>query len=101
MLAQNEPIQGGPIRRDPLYEQALARLKKKREFWSHLLAFVLVNGFLATVWALTSNGDTFFWPMFPLFGWGIGLVFHAWDAFGSEPTEEQIRREAERIARRT
>ena len=36
--------------------------------------------------------------MFPMLGWGIGLVFHAWDVFvGSAPSEEAIRHEMDRF----
>jgi hypothetical protein len=80
---------------DELHDQAVARLRKKREFMAHLLAYVMVNSVLVVVWALT--GTPFFWPLFPLMGWGIGLAFHAWDTFGRPPTEERIRREMERL----
>jgi len=64
-----------------LRERAIASLKKKREFGEHLLAYVLVNVFLVAIWAVTSDG-TLFWPILPILGWGIGLVFHAWDVYG-------------------
>ena len=79
-----------------LRERAIASLKKKREFGAHLLAFVLVNVFLVAIWAVTSDG-TLFWPIFPILGWGIGLVFHAWDVYGRPPGEEQIHHEMERL----
>lgn len=85
-----------PIQDEAIRKAAIERLTKKREFKAHILAYVLVNGFLVAIWALTNAG--FFWPMFPLFGWGIGIVFHAWDTFAGQPTEEQIQREAARIA---
>ncbi|MGZ5351823.1 MAG: 2TM domain-containing protein [Actinomycetota bacterium] len=76
---------------------ALERLKKKHEFYPHLLAYVLVNAFLVVIWAISSD-DGFFWPVFPILGWGIGLAFHAWDTF-SRPsfTEDKIRREIDRL----
>ena len=53
---------------------------------------------LIAIWAVTGAG--FFWPVFPLLGWGIGLGFNAWDTYGRRPiSEEQIRREAERLRR--
>ena len=82
---------------DRLREQAVERLKEKREFGAHLLAYIMVNGLLVAIWAMTGTG--FFWPVFPLMGWGIGLAFHAWDAFGRPPTEDRIRREMERLRR--
>jgi len=82
---------------DPLRTAAVTRLKKKREFSSHVIAYLIVNGFLIALWAITSP-DGMFWPIFPLLGWGIGLTFHAFDTF-SRPTfsEDRIRREMDRI----
>ena len=82
---------------DELRQQAIVRLKKKGDFRAHLLAYVTVNLFLVAIWAVTSP-DAFFWPIFPIFGWGIGVAFNAWDAFRRpEPTEEQIHREMREI----
>lgn len=85
----------GPRPDDEIRERAIARLKAKGEFKVHLLAYVLVNGFLVVIWAVTSAG--FFWPIFPIIGWGIGIVFHAWDVYRGEPSEDQIRREIDRM----
>ena len=80
-----------------LREHAKERLKLKSEFRAHLLAFVLVNSFLILIWAVTGPG--FFWPVFPIAGWGIGLAFHARDAYGrTYPTEDEIRREMGRLS---
>ena len=79
----------------PVREQALKRLRKKQEFTGHLFAYVTVNAFLIAIWALTSGG--LFWPAFPLFGWGIGILLHAWDVYRGEPSEEEIRKEMARM----
>jgi len=79
-----------------LRKRALQSIQKKREFTSHLIAYVLVNTFLVVLWATVAGGG-FFWPMFPLIGWGIGLFFHGWDAYQSEPSEARIRREMDRL----
>jgi hypothetical protein len=81
-----------------LREQAIADLRKRRELASHTLAYVFVNAFLIVIWR--ASGNTFFWPMFLLFGWGIGLAFHAWDVLWPEPSEERIRARMTRISRR-
>lgn len=83
-----------------LRAEALRRLKKKRDFRGHLLAYVLVNALLWTIWGVAFvAADVWFpWPLFAMFGWGIGLVFHAWDAYGRTTfSEEDIRREETRI----
>jgi fatty acid desaturase len=82
-----------------LRTRALERIQKKREFASHLIAYVLVNAFLVVLWATVAGGG-FFWPMFPLIGWGIGLFFHGWDVYQREPSEARIRREMDRLRER-
>jgi len=81
-----------------LRDQAVARLRKKRDFKTHLVIYVAVNAMLIVIWAVTSDG--FFWPIFPLLGWGIGVVANAWDVYGRKPFgEDEIRRESERLRR--
>lgn len=81
---------------DVLREQALKRLKKRRDFHAHLLVYVLVNGFFTAIWAVSGHG--FFWPVFIVAGWGIGLVMNGWDAYrGEEFSEQSIRREMDRL----
>jgi predicted membrane channel-forming protein YqfA (hemolysin III family) len=83
---------------DELREQAIARLKSKRDFTAHVFIYLLVNAALVGIWAVTSGGDGFFWPIFVILGWGIGVVANAWDVFIRRPiTEDEIRRETERL----
>jgi hypothetical protein len=83
-----------------LREQAITRLRKRRELGAHVLVYLMVNGFLVAVWAVTSP-DSLFWPMFPMAGWGVGLVMHAWDVYrGDEFMEEAIQREMARLVKR-
>jgi hypothetical protein len=84
-----------PVDEPGLREQATIRLRKKRDFRAHLLAYVLINGSLLIIWALTGSG--FFWPVFPMLAWGVGLVFHAWDIYRAPLSEQQIQREIERM----
>jgi 2TM domain len=77
-------------------ERAIARLKQKSDFLAHLFVYMVVNAFIVAIWLATGAG--FFWPVFPMLAWGIGLVFHAWDIYWRKPiSEEQIRREMERL----
>ena len=88
-----------PTPEDLLRARAIKRLKKKRDFYAHLLVYCLVNGFLVVIWAVT-NVDGFFWPVFLIVGWGIGLVMNAWDVYrGEEFDESEIRREIDRMQR--
>jgi 2TM domain len=77
-------------------DRAVTQLKKRRDFYGHLLVYVLVNTFLVVIWAVV-DAHGFFWPVFPIVGWGIGVVMNAWDVFWRPPiTEHDIQREIER-----
>jgi hypothetical protein len=93
-MAIDERTHAGSLR-----ERALRRLKKRRDFHGHLIVYVLVNSFLVAIWGLTDR-DGFFWPVFPLAAWGIGVVMNAWDVYrGDEFDEREIDREVERLRR--
>ena len=85
---------------DPVRDRAIKQLKKRHDFTTHLLVYVLVNSFIVVIWAITNSGG-FFWPVFPIVGWGIGLVMNAWDVWHpAEFDEDQIHREMRRIQRK-
>lgn len=82
---------------DPdLRARARKRLDDRRGLGAHALAYVLVNGFLVVIWMM-NGADTFFWPIFPILGWGIGLAFNAWDVLFPGPSEDRIRAEMDRL----
>jgi len=83
-------------------ELALQRLKDKNDFKVHLVVFAVINAMLVTIWAFTGNVFTappgapleFFWPVFPIVGWGVGVAIHGYTVYrGNVYTEEQIQRE--------
>jgi hypothetical protein len=87
-----------PASEADLRQQAIRSLNRKRGFRSHLGAYVIVNALLLVIWAATGAG--FFWPIFPIVGWGIGVASNAWAVYGRKPmSEDQIRREQERLRR--
>ena len=47
-----------------------------RAFIEHARSYVLINLLLVAIWAMTTFGG-YFWPMWPMLGWGIALVAHA------------------------
>ena len=80
-------------------ERAIKRLKKRRDFYGHLFVYALVNGFLIAIWALVGLHG-FFWPIFPIVAWGIGVVMNAWDVWRpDEFSDEQIAEEMARLER--
>jgi membrane associated rhomboid family serine protease len=62
----------------------------------HLPIYILVNAFLIIVWFYFGGG--FFWPIFPLAFWGIGVLAHYWGAYRSFGNS-WVHRETERILR--
>ena len=86
---------------DELRKQAIVSLKKKENFKKTLAAYVVVNLALVAIWAFTADGGDHFWPIWVIGGWGIGLAFQAWDAYGQRGTvtESQISEEMNKIRR--
>jgi hypothetical protein len=61
--------------------------------------YVLFNSFVVGIWLVTS-GSGFFWPVFPIAFWGIGLVMNGWGVYRPEELgEDAISREMHRLAR--
>ena len=88
-----------PQAEDEVRQAAIARLRKKRDFLGHLIAYVTVNLLINVVWWMTGP-RSFYWPAIPLLLWGIGIVMHAWDSYSpAMPSEVQIEKEIRRIRR--
>lgn len=78
-------------------DRAIKRLKKRRDLGAHALVYLLVNSFIVAIWFVTNDGG-FFWPIFPIGGWGIGLVMNVYDVYRSDDfDEDRIRREMQRL----
>ena len=79
-------------------EQALERLKKRRDFKGHLAAFVVVNVAVWAIWAVTGAGYP--WPAWLTGLWAIGLLLNGWDVYMRPPiTEADVERELARERR--
>ena len=74
---------------------AVRRVTARRELLLHALVYVVVNVFLIGVWAITSHGS--FWPIWVLFGWGIGLALHAAKVFVLDPGDNAVENEMRRM----
>ena len=80
--------------RDDQREAALKRVKAKRDFRNHVAAYLIVNTMFVFIWALSGAG--YFWPIWIIASWGVGLAFNAWAVYFEKPiTEDEIRREME------
>ena len=62
------------------YINAKNKVKKIKEFYANLMAYLIIIPFLIFINLRFSPEFQWFW--FPIFGWGIGIAFHALDVFG-------------------
>jgi hypothetical protein len=67
---------------DKRYRRAKERVKAVKEFFGNLAAYCIVIPFLA--W-LNYQTTTFPWIIFPVIGWGFGVLMHGLEAYGYNP----------------
>ena len=83
---------------DERRDAAIERLEAKRDFRTHVAVYLMVNGMLVVIWALSGMG--YFWPIWPILGWGVGLAINAWAVYFQRPiTEADVVEEMERDER--
>lgn len=82
---------------DNLYKRAEEIVEKKIKFYRNLQAYIIVNAFLAVInWFFTPE---FWWVLFPVFFWGIGvfkdflMAFVFVDKFSDDYRERKIQEE--------
>jgi hypothetical protein len=82
-------------------QRALESLEAKADFRGHFTMYALVMLLLVGIWGFSTGFSGFFWPIFPMMGWGLAVAIHGvslqWD---KEPSEEEIDAEIERLHRR-
>lgn len=86
---------------DNLYKIAEDRVEKKIKFYRNLQAYIIVNAFLAVInWFFSPE---FWWVLFPVFFWGIGVLkdfliaFVFVDRFSDDYRERKIKEEMEKL----
>lgn len=77
---------------------ARKRVKSQLGWYKHLAVYLIVNAFLISMSIWQDRN----WAIFPLFGWGLGLVLHGasvWFAgAGSHLRESMVARERLKLA---
>jgi len=74
------------------YDDKLWKIAQKRvSFRRHLMVYILVNVALIVIWFVSRDKNkeftaTTYWFLYPLCGWGIGVVLHYWNAFHDDDT---------------
>lgn len=70
-------------------DETLWRLAQKRaRFKRHLFTYLVVNTFLWCIWYFShrdySGESGIPWPVWPMFGWGLGIVFQYFEAYHTD-----------------
>jgi hypothetical protein len=65
------------------YRDAKRHVERKLGFYIHLSVYLAVNTGLITLNILLASAKP--WAVFPLLGWGIGLLFHGLAVFLHAP----------------
>ena len=55
--------------------------KKRASFKWSFSVYVFVNAFLICVWYFTTGPGNYFWPIWPMLGWGVGILFQYINAY--------------------
>lgn len=69
-------------------EREARQIERRRAFLVHLSIWAAVNVMLVMIWVLTGGGHP--WFLYPLLGWGIGVVAHAASAYLMAPADEIV-----------
>lgn len=97
------------MKNEDIYEEAQKKVKAKKSFFYHLLAYVFIIGMLYAIMYFENNG-----ALLPVIivglSWGIGLVAHYLATFGTENLEvigissdweeDELEKELERLKRK-
>lgn len=80
---------------DSARKEAIAALQRKSNFWRFAGTWAILSVFFVLIWLFTQPEKTVmnFWPIWPIIGMGIGLLFAGLNAFGprsGQPSESQI-----------
>jgi hypothetical protein len=80
------------------YRTAERKVEARLGFYGHLGIYILVNALLVVINFLTS--PEYLWSLWPLLGWGIGLVAHMLKVFaiidGSDLKRRMVEKQVEK-----
>ncbi len=92
---------------DEIYKKAKKKVKKKKGFFYHLIAYVGVLALITAIMYLDNEGD-FIPAIIVGLSWGIGLASHYFGVFGTEHLgvfgintnweEEELEKEIDRLS---
>ena len=76
--------------------------RKRAAFKRHLTSYILVNLFLWAIWWFTTESRGIYtgpipWPVWSTLGWGLGIAFNYFDAYGAPDKQSAIEREYDKL----
>lgn len=86
-------MQNEQVKDELLWQIARRRAGFKRSF----ISYIVVNAFLIGVWYFSSGSNSYFWPIWPMLGWGIGIVmqyagaYHGHNMLTAEQEYERLK----------
>jgi hypothetical protein len=88
----------------PRDERLWKMAKRRADFKKHLTSYVLVNLFLWGLWWFTAGQyhiptGPVPWPAWVSLGWGLGLGFNYFEAYGDGDKQTAIEKEYEKLKR--
>ncbi|AEW03132.1 hypothetical protein A4D02_03795 [Niastella koreensis] len=76
--------------------------KRRVGFKYNLIAYLGMNCFFWGIWLFTGSNNGyggFPWPIWPMFGWGIGVLYQFFDAYVFTKNGSSVEREYEKLKR--
>ena len=81
-------------------DQELWKIAQKRVgFKRHLATYAIINAFFWALWYVTDgrHGHSgIAWPIWPMLGWGIGLLFSYLNAYAL-PKQDSVQKEYDKL----
>jgi hypothetical protein len=81
---------------DKKYKRAKKRVENLKAFYIHFIVYILVNTMIVIINLINYEDAGHWWFVYPLLGWGIGLVSHglsvaSFGLFGPDWEERKIK----------
>ena len=87
---------------EELYRRARERVEDKKGFYIHFVVYVFMSIAFYFIWYYTGPG--YRWYIWPILGWGIGVLFHFLGVFVFSKTygweDRAVEREVARMRRK-
>jgi hypothetical protein len=83
LLTKNNNIMYTEEIQNSSYVRAVERVEKLKEFYQNIISYCIIIPFL--VFMNLTFSPQFHWFWFPMFGWGIGVLFHGLDVYNYNP----------------